>query len=67
MLIAAVVLVAAGLFLSAGEGVKGIWTSGDNQLTAANTAAGGNQTPTSGGGGGGNHRGGGNHHGGRRD
>ena len=62
MLVAALALVAAGLLLSVGGGVTGIWKSGGNQLEAANTAAFG--TPPAGGGGGNQNGGGGHHHGG---
>jgi len=65
MLVAAIALVASGLMLNAGVGVKGIWKSGDNQLVAANTASSGDPAPASNGGGKGG-RGNGNGHGGNR-
>jgi Flp pilus assembly pilin Flp len=65
MLMAAIALVAAGLLLNVGGGVKGIWKAGDNQLTAANTASGDQapapSSPGNGGRGHGNGHDGGNH------
>jgi Flp pilus assembly pilin Flp len=39
LLMAFVALASAGLFLSAGSSVAGIWTTTNSQLTAANTQA----------------------------
>ena len=39
LLMAFVALASAALFLSAGKSVKGIWSSSNSQLTAANTNA----------------------------
>jgi Flp pilus assembly pilin Flp len=38
LLMAFVALASAGLFLGAGRSVKGIWTTANTQLAAANTA-----------------------------
>lgn len=42
LLMAFVALASAGLFLSSGVSVAGIWTTTNNQLAQANAAAGGN-------------------------
>jgi Flp pilus assembly pilin Flp len=39
LLLAFVALASAALFIGAGDSVKGIWTTGNSQLTAANTSA----------------------------
>jgi Flp pilus assembly pilin Flp len=39
LLLAFVALASAALFMGAGDSVKGIWTTGNSQLTAANTSA----------------------------
>jgi Flp pilus assembly pilin Flp len=39
LLMAFVALASAALFLGAGNSVKGIWSSSNSQLTAANTSA----------------------------
>jgi Flp pilus assembly pilin Flp len=39
LLMAFVALASAALFIGAGKSVKGIWVTGNTQLTAANTAA----------------------------
>lgn len=39
MLMAFVALASAALFISAGNSVKGIWTTANTRLTTANTAA----------------------------
>ena len=39
LLMAFVALASAALFLGAGNSIKGIWTSTNSQLTAANTSA----------------------------
>ena len=39
LLLAFVCLSAAGLFIGAGGSVKGIWTSANSRLAAANTSA----------------------------
>ena len=39
LLLAFVALASAALFLGAGGSVKGIWTTSNSQLTAANTQA----------------------------
>jgi len=38
LLMAFVALASAALFLGAGGNIKGVWTSGNTQLTTANTA-----------------------------
>jgi Flp pilus assembly pilin Flp len=48
MLLAAIGLVASGLLLNVGGSVSGIWSSGNTQLTAANTASSGSQAPVGG-------------------
>jgi Flp pilus assembly pilin Flp len=61
MLLAAIGLVASGLLLNVGGSVSGIWSSGNTQLTAANTASSGNQAPVGGIAPGGGNNGGGKH------
>jgi len=39
LLMAFVALASAALFMSAGESTKGIWTTSNSQLEAANTSA----------------------------
>jgi Flp pilus assembly pilin Flp len=39
LLMAFVAIASAGLFLGAGGDVKGVWTTTNNELTKANTAA----------------------------